>query len=222
MNQILEERYQANYAPRVAAFVAEVGPDLNAAGIPEPHLPCFGIGYEDASPKVAIVGRDTAYWGDMPLFLRAAATDTHAVLERHEAEFNTFKFTEWTNSFGKTFWDTALRLLAGFHGISDWRELKRREHPEILRGFLWAEVNAVELYGSSSHDSGADFTVWQTLKTASERHLDSISLLLDTFRPDVVVVLSRYAPAGYWAGNCVGNRFATACSARGMRPAAAP
>ena len=109
-----------------------------------------------------------------------------------------FKFTTWNYQFGRTFWATLLKLLAGFHGVTDWKKLRHREHPEILRSFVWAQTNAVEYFGSTAEGQGVDQQNWAKFKAASERHFDSLALLLDTFQPHVTVVLSRDTRPGYW------------------------
>ena len=193
----LRRRYEDTYTASVGAFVEEAG-EVDATGIPEAHLPLWGKNYGTTGIRAAFVGRDTRGWGDMNAFLDHAKRDVRSAIFRCEAEFLELPFTEWTNNFGTSFWDTVMRYLAAFHGAPDWKALKRRENDEVLHSFVWANSNAVELYGSSAAHNKADFKAWQTLKTAGERHLDSFSPILEVFRPHVAVVMHWQLSEGYW------------------------
>ena len=117
---------------------------------------------------------------------------------RSEAEFLELPFTEWTNNFGTSFWDTAMQFLAAFHNVPDWKQLKKRERDDILHSFVWAETNAVEKWEATPSKEGADFEAWRTIKIASERHLDSFSAILDIFRPHVAIVMNWNVSPEYW------------------------
>ena len=197
MSQTLNDQFQTCYSPRIAAFAAEVA-GVDATGMPEPHLPFYGINYEQATPRLVVVGRDTKYWHSMGDFLQTATSDPATALKRHRVDFNEFKFTTWNYQFGRTFWATLLKLLAGFHSIEDWKALRRREHPDVLRSFVWAQTNSVEHFDSTPQEQGVDQQNWAKFKAAAERHFDSLSLLLDTFQPQVTVLLSRDVRPEYW------------------------
>jgi hypothetical protein len=197
MNNQIRQQYEKHYASKVPDFLREVG-EINAAGIPDPHLPLWGNSYEFAEPKIVFIGQDTAYWGDMNAFRETAKHDLHAAIFGHEDVFRDLLFTRWTNNFGTTFWDTVMQFLAVFHNIPDWQQLKRRERDDILQTFVWAQTNAVELWGSTPSKEGADFEAWKTFKTASERQLDSFASILDIFRPHLVIVLNWTVRDEYW------------------------
>lgn len=193
----MRQHFQEYYADRVRSFAAEVG-DINAKGIPEVHLPLWGRHYETTLLKIAFVGRDTRYWGCMEDFLKAAKDNPEAVVFRNEAEFLDLPFTGWTNNFGTSFWDTVMQFLALFHGVQDWRQLKRRQRDDILHTFVWAETNAVELWGSTPSMEGADFQAWRKLKSASERYFDSFAAILSIFKPNLAIIMNWTVPDSYW------------------------
>jgi len=185
----LRIQFDQQYMKKVSNFADSVG-DMNASGIPEPHIPLWGPLYEYAPLRVGIIGRDTRSWGDLPEFLRTVKESPLKAIHRNENEFNSLAFTDWTNNFGKTFWDTSMKILAGLHGIADWKRLKRREELAVLRSFFWANVNSIERYAASPKSNGVSWDVWRKIKDASEKHLDSFSAILDIFTPHVVVVMN--------------------------------
>lgn len=123
---IINESFISRYSLHIQAF-ADAIREIDTAGIPEPHLPHWGTLYEAAPIRVWIIGRDTRSWGKMPGFLEAVRQDCEAALFRGKEEFDGLDLTEWTNNYGKTFWDTAMKILSGVHGVDDWKRLKRRE-----------------------------------------------------------------------------------------------
>lgn len=197
MNPSIKREYEKHYTSKVAAFLHEVG-EIDAACIPDPHLPLWGKHYETATPRIAFIGQDTRYWGEMADFRNIAKRDLQAAIFGHEDVFRDLPFTGWTNNFGTTFWDTVMQFLAIFHGVPDWQQLKRRERDDILQTFVWAQTNAVELWESTPSIEGADFEAWQQFKTASERHLDSFSSLLRIFRPQFAIVMNWTVRDDYW------------------------
>ncbi len=195
MNTLID-RFIASYEKRVISFVEEVD-SLGTDGIPEPHLPLWGSEYNAANIKIGIFGRDTRSWGSMVDFLDHAKKCPEASIFRKQRTFREFEFTKWTNNFGKTFWDTALRILAGIHGIEDWKSLKKRKNENVLNSFLWGNTNSVEKYKVTAKRRGVPFDVWKNVKTASERHFDSLENILQIFRPDVLFILNWSLPSAF-------------------------
>lgn len=181
--------FSSRFQPRVRAFAREVG-DIDTIGIPEPHLPHWGSLYGEAQIRVGIIGRDTRSWGAMPEFIDAVRKDPVTALYRGKDEFDALDFTTWTNNFGTTFWDTSMKILAGIHGIEDWKRLKRQEEEIPLRSFFWANVNAVERFEVSPQENGVAWETWRKVKDAAENHLDSFRTILDVFAPHVVFIMN--------------------------------
>jgi hypothetical protein len=197
METSLKQRYEDHYSARLPVFLAEIG-DIDVTGIPDPHLPLWGKDYESASPRIAFVGQDTLYWGQMDEFRDIAKNDLNAAIFGHGDVFHDLPFTGWTNNFGTTFWDTVMQFLAMFRGVPDWKQLKRRQRDDILQTFVWSQTNAVELWGSSPSREEANFESWKTCKGAAERHLDSFAAFLNIFRPQLVVVMNWTVRDEYW------------------------
>jgi hypothetical protein len=202
VNSSIKPKFEQHFLPRVHAFAADVG-DANFSGIPEPHLPLWGVDYESSSVKLAFIGKDTRYWGDMRQFLAALKSTPEASLYRHLGKFRELGFSKGTVNFGTSFWDTVMQLLAQFYGVGDWRDIKQRKLDHLLRGFLWAETNSVELWGSTPSKEDADYTVWKTCKDAGAKHFDSIEAILQIFEPKIVIVMDWDVPDSYW-GNVQG------------------
>ena len=150
---------------------------------------------------MVFVGRDTYTWGsgdcNMRGFIAAARQDIRMSLVRNDAPFRNLQFTEWKKS---KFWDTVMRLLAGFYEIPNWKDLQERRRDDILRRFVWAETNSIEKWESSPSVKGADKGEWLKVKLASDRHLDSFSAISEVFRPHVSIVMGwgSAVPHNYW------------------------
>ncbi|MBE2180210.1 MAG: hypothetical protein IAE97_07035 [Chthoniobacterales bacterium] len=185
----LTQRYEACYGPRVQQFVRDIE-GVDTSGMPELHLPYWGSLYEQSKLKVGIVGRDTMTWGDMKGFVQMAKHDLAGSLHRNRYELDSLAFTGWTNNFGRTFWDTSMKILAAMHGVPDWKLLKRRQEEGPLRSFFWANTNSVERYEVTPSKRGVPYGSWRTIKTASEVHIDSLAALLEVLRPHVVFLFN--------------------------------
>jgi len=185
----LRERFDTAYTPRAVAFADAVG-ETDVRGIPEPHLPHWGKLYESSPLRVGIIGRDTMYWGELADFIETVRRNPAEAIHLGEANFDSLEFTKWTNNFGRTFWDTAMRILAGIHGVADWKRLKGREEEAVLRSFFWANTNAVELFESTPKGNGVLWENWRTVKDASEKYFDSFRNVLDILRPHVVILMN--------------------------------
>lgn len=185
----VQERFEARYSTGVTSFVNDME-GLDASGIPAPHLPYWGQLYESAPLRIGVIGRDTRGWGDMSQFIESVRRDPQTAIQHHREQLDKFSFTSWTNNFGKTFWDTSLKLLAAMHDVEDWKRLKRRQEEAPLRSFFWANVNSIERFEVSPRDNGVPWETWRKVKDASERHLDSFQGILDVFRPHIVFLMN--------------------------------
>lgn len=185
----MNQKFETEFIPRIQAF-AKMIDGLATSGIPEPHLPHWGVDYEKAPVRIGIIGRDTRSWGDMPAFTEAVGSDPREALYRGKGAFDSLDFTGWTNNFGKTFWDTSLKILAAVHGVEDWKSLKQQTVTSPLKSFFWANVNSVERFEASPSANGVLRDVWQEVKRASEEHLDSFRTILNILQPHVVFLLN--------------------------------
>lgn len=192
----LNDVFENAYLERVKEFANDVA-NVDTSGIPEPHLPHWGIEYENAPWKIGFIGIDTLGWGYFSDFSKAVKEDPRQSLYRGKEEFDDFEFVNWTNNFGTTFWDTSLKILAGLYGIDDWKSLKRLENTEPLKRFFWANANSVEQFKATPESKGASWDNWHKVKVSSEKHIDSFRRILDVFQPHVVFLLN-WEPGGHF------------------------
>lgn len=192
----LDEHYLRYYAPLVEEFLTEVRDlehpsfeDVKKAGVPEPHFPLFGPGYEKSALRLVIVGQDTAYWGDLREFIAEETKQPGSKLAGALAEFRTHVFTGWGKQ-RQTFWGFAMMLLAALHGQQDWGLMKQGKMSEILDSFAWSEGNAVELYTSTAKGHNVRWDYWEKVRQAGER-FNRVRHLVEALRPHVVLVLYR-------------------------------
>lgn len=89
----LLRRYDAHYAPAATKFVEAVK-GLDGVGMPEPHMPLWGVDYASSLMRVAFIGRDTCYWGSMNAFVESVKESPGAAIHRNRADFDAFKFTK--------------------------------------------------------------------------------------------------------------------------------
>ncbi|NJL19476.1 MAG: hypothetical protein HC901_04315 [Bdellovibrionaceae bacterium] len=213
------DRYIQYYTQAIRGFVDAVG-EVNAANIPEPHLPLWGRGYDQANPKILFIGEETRGWRNgADEFLKIARKNPAKALDCNleKNEIDSLKFIGWAGRSGRDFWGTVFRLLALIHGLNgkdDWKRFKCKdidqadsEAARLLRSFAWANTNAVEQHTTLAL---ADPTVRNHLRIASASHLDSLTLLLDVFQPDVAIIMNWIGfPEGYWGRELHWNWFAS-------------
>jgi len=204
MDSQLQRRFLSSYGPAVQTLVEEAGV-ADAGALQEPHLPLWGESYSLSSVRLAFIGRDTRNWGEMTPFLSQARENSEDACLRWQQYFRGLPFVDWTNRAGTSFWDTVFRILACVYGVENWKDLRQRKQEHLLRTFVWAETNSVELWSAQSvarwemrTQKKADAATWRKLKAASERSLDRLSLILDVFSPHAVIVLNWCVPAHYW------------------------
>lgn len=182
------ERFTSIYEPLVNKFIADVGTS-NVEGLPELFLPVAGKNYPTNPMKIIFAGMETRGWGDMKNFIDPARQHVSECLFRTQGEFDAFDFVDWTNNFGTSFWDFVLKFQANFHGITDWKELKHRKHPEILSNFAWANLNALERFEVTAQNRGVKWEDWDRIKKAS-LIFDRGDHVIQAFAPDLLVVLN--------------------------------
>lgn len=180
------KRFVEVYGPLADSFARTIG-GTDTKGMPEPFFPVFGRGYASADPKIAFVGMETRGWGDMHAFLADAQVSLQDAVLREQGEFDEFAFVNWSNNFGMDFWSFVMKFLAKFHGVPDWRVLKRGERDDILGSFAWANMNTIERYEVSAKERGVTLETWGTIKKAS-LHIDRGEHVIRSLTPDVVVI----------------------------------
>lgn len=193
MNSQLDS-YMMHYTPLVKVFCDTLlqHPADTYHGIPQPFLPCFGNRFENAMVKIAIIGRDTKGWGNLSTFLEACQQNFDSI--RDMDEFQNLDYVNWTSGKGHryTFWGFAMYFLSALYGVKNWEIMKQRQHSEILRSFVWGNVNSIEYFDVSSKGKGADWNAWSRAKTASSP-FDRIEHITDLFSLDVAIIMCNCA-----------------------------
>lgn len=192
MIDAMKERYFAYYRPLVQDFCRE----LLAAEhdgwehMPQPFLPLFGPGYEKSALRIAFIGQDTAGWPPVNAFVRGEVEAPGSMLREIFQKIEDREFTKWGKNT-HSFWGFAMAMLAQIHGIPNWNVLKWGGHEEILGSFAWANVNAVELWGSlRKYSDAVPEATWAAARAAGAR-FDRFSHLVATLAPRVVVLVVK-------------------------------
>lgn len=202
MNFKTKQLYIDTYRPLVTDFVNSIR-SVDYDKIPEPFLPVHGQLYETAPTKIAFVGMETRGWGNMTDFVNHVDENPEEAIFRGFEEFDELEFRHWGNNFGSGFWDFNFKFLANFHGIDNWKKVKRGETEEILRSFAWGNTNSVERFHVTAQKNGVDFESWRTVKQAS-KCFDRGKHLLDVLQPHIMVIL-HWGTSEKWLSNGVEN-----------------
>ncbi|MCQ2351582.1 MAG: hypothetical protein MJ003_06380 [Paludibacteraceae bacterium] len=208
----VEAEYVRVYKPLVKKFCDEVSaiadqyqPEKGKNLAPAPFLPIIGNGYYDAQIRVAIYGMETYCWHDLYRFVKKfdkdntqSLAEVKAYTDGIEGDNGTYKkrfqnhhgvMYENKSSYG--FWKFVYSALACIYGITD---DKIRNKQELLRSFIWGNVNAYEKYEASWKKkvkySPNKKTDWQKVFDASQC-FNSAQLLFPYTKPHIVVVFYR-------------------------------
>lgn len=206
--------YFATYAPLVKQFCDEVSkaikledyspiPTINEKGeevsgknlAPAPFLPIIGNGYYTAPIRVAIYGMETLRWHDLSKFVKKFQNGSLAKVKSYtdgiegvvnpkhiESRFLNNYALPWHER--DNFWGFVYSTLAGIYGVKE-KEIKER--PDLLRSFIWGNVNAYERYDQTPKDIDMPKDDWQKVFKASEC-FNSAHLLLPYTCPQIMVV----------------------------------
>ena len=166
---------------------------------PAPFLPIIGSGYYDAPIRVAIYGMETACWHDLYRFVdkydKGGLTAVKAYTDGIEGDDETYKKrfhnhhgTKYENSSSFGFWKFVYSTLAGIYGVDEKEDI--RERPDLLRSFIWGNVNAYEKFEASCKKKGVKKADWKLFFDESER-FNSAQLLLPYAKPQIAVVFYR-------------------------------
>ena len=187
LNEI-KSKFISIYKPLIADFLSNIK-DHNLQGVPEPCLPSFGKNYALVKYKIAFVGRDAKGYGDLNAFNEDFRNNPDAALFRNEIEFDEFDFLNYTNNFGKSFWDYIIQFLATFYKIENWKNLKKAEFPEILSSFIWANTNSISPQTEIPNGDKLVTENYSFIKQQSSK-IDNIHNIINSLNPDIIIVLN--------------------------------
>ena len=177
------------YEPLVKRFIEEIK-DVNKENLPEPFIPVFGTNYESSPFKIAFVGWETRNNSSLRDFYDVTKNNPLEALNRFyeiidlEEEFN---LTNYANNFGNGFWNFVFKFLGKFYK-EDWKEIKRKKHPEILKSFAWGNLDSIERYEVTANGEGGNFGEWEKVKRASNI-FDKAEVFIEALKPKVIIVL---------------------------------
>lgn len=205
--ETVEEIYNNYYSPLVDQFCSKVAkyadyqPPKGESFFPAPFLPIIGNGYYDAKFKVAFFGMDTKCWHDVSRFVHKFRDNNNSLTavkaftdgiegkpnmsvknQRFHIHYGIDYWKQKKTSFG--FWEFLYSTLAGIYNV---REDEVRERADLLRTFIWGNVNAYESYDASCEKKGLNKDVWKQISSAS-KVFNSAQLLLPYTSPDIMVV----------------------------------
>jgi len=190
--------YIDTYKPLVIEFLNKIK-GTGHENMPQPFLPLYGQLYDSTPVRIAFVGMETRGWGNMGEFVKRVDDDTEEAILREFEEFDELDFRFWGNNFGRTFWDFNFKFLAAFHGVDDWKVVKRGGRDDILKSFAWGNTNAIERHHVTAAKNGVDVESWAVVKRAS-KIFDKSSLIINVMQPHLIVILNWETPEEWLTG----------------------
>lgn len=190
------ERMREEYARLVKDF-AKQAKGLDVSGIPAPHIPIVGDNYDACSYKMAFVGMETYGWWSLANFLAEAESSPKEAVTKYESWFESAEPVKHNGN--ATFWGFIFLFLAKFYHIDKQKLLKQNEdgsRNDILSSIVWGNSNAVERFGVTAKQNGADPEVWRKVKDAS-KSFDNIEHIIKAAAPKVVFVLYKNVDTKY-------------------------
>lgn len=191
----IRTKLNAEYAPCVEKFfkgLAGLGlSETELNGIPALFIPGWGDAYESSLFKIAIVGKETAYWGhengdSLLCDLKSFESGCYD-LEASCRNFRTTGPAQWRN----TFWQyTAATLGMIFGKTRD--EVLLKNNP-ILRSIAWFNGHAVETIDSKGVDRSVvtHEKMAQIQRLADESGVSDFDRFIKVFEPDVILYFYR-------------------------------
>jgi hypothetical protein len=177
------------YEPLLKKFIEEIK-DIEKENLPEPFIPVYGKNYESTPFKIAFVGWETRNNSSLKKFYDVAEKSPLEALNRFyevidlEEEEN---LTNYGSKFGNGFWNFVFKFLAKLYN-KDWKEIKRKSHPEILKSFVWGNLDSIERFEVSAKGAGGNYQEWEKVKRASTI-FDNAEVFIKALKPKVIIVL---------------------------------
>lgn len=188
-NAKVSSDFEKVYEPLVKKFIEEIK-DVNKQNLPEPFIPVCGTNYESSSYKIAFVGWETRNNLSLTEFYESAKKNPGEALNRFyeiidlEEDFN---LTNYANNFGTGFWNFIFKFLAKLIN-EEWKEIKQKKHPEILKSFVWGNLDSIERYEVSAKGACGNSQEWEKVKKASNI-FDNAEVFIEALKPKLIIVL---------------------------------
>lgn len=174
--------YKKRYIQLLKEFLEKIPKDI-PMGMPSPMIPCVGELYDFAKLKIAIYGMETRGWVNLVELVGMSAEDAFTKLTE---QFRNQAFLEWTNNFHTSFWDFILIFLKNVYHVESVEKLVDC-HENLLRSFIWGNVDSLERYEVSAEGNGVDLNVWEKIKECSIS-FDKAYHILNSCLPDVFII----------------------------------
>lgn len=175
------------YKPLLEQFMEEIK-DVPLENLPVPFIPVYGKDYGCNPYKIAFVGWETRNNSNLAEFFKdAKQNSTEALKWFFEAFDDDLKCTTYGNKFGTGFWDFIFKFLGRFYN-ENWKAIKNKQKPEILKSFIWGNLESIERYEVSAEGEGATKLDWEKIKLASSIY-DKSDFIINAFNPKIIVVL---------------------------------
>ena len=189
----IEEKFEKVYRPLMNQFIDDLKtrPYTDYTGIPHPFLPIWGRNYERAFKKIAIVGKETRWWGMTLEEFIPRYLEKNYEFSCDRTEFRNFKFLSWAGKSPFSFWAFWMKVIAKVYGVENWLELKYGKKNYLLDDFVWGNTHSIETNSSKAIQDVLNRQIapgyWYAFNEA-ERILNRIDYLEMVFNPDVVIL----------------------------------
>ena len=192
MKKTLDINFINTYKPLLEQFMNKIR-GVNPNSLPVPFLPYYGTKYEKFQYKIAFLGWETRNSDKLSEYIEKFNNHSNDVFFWFREDLDEpFDFITkeygYMNNFGNDFWGFILKFLSKFHGIREWKDVKNGLYPDILKSFVWGNMESIERYEVTAKTKGADYQDWMKVKQAS-LIFDNINYVLNLFNPKILIVL---------------------------------
>lgn len=189
----IEDKFEMVYSPLMNQFVEKLKtrPSTDYTGIPHPFLPIWGRNYERAFKKIAIVGKETRWWGMTLEKFIPRYLEKNYDFSCDRTEFRNFEFLNWAGNSQYSFWAFWMKIIAKIYGVESWLNLKHGKMNYLLDDFVWGNTHSIETDKSEAIKIALKNKMAPGYRFAfneSEKILNRIDYLETVFNPDVVIL----------------------------------
>jgi hypothetical protein len=195
MEKIIKtDEIKSHYIELLRAFLSQTGdiPDKDLTGLPAPHIPVIGTGYESAKVKMAFYGIETKWWArSMVEFKNKFLTNPETGYAYLTELFTPQNIIKWSKG---TFFKYIIGFLGKFYGKSI-KEIKSNE--QLLKiPFVWGNINSLEEWKVTAKANGVKQDVYNKVKNSSKifdcssADTKGPTYILRECKPDIMLILN--------------------------------